>query len=138
MRAWPEAGSGRTSSPVATRIDPPVMRLRAVFVTVLVSSAVASGCGSDRSVPVGEIETGLRSTLDADLDRALTIGCVAVEPGAYACSVHSGPVGVPGSEDDAYRFAGLVDVICDRGRCGWQLSSEDDARRTRTGTFSVG
>lgn len=106
------------------------------FALLVVFLAAASGCGADGTISPARIETELRRSLAADPDYDFTVGCVERRGGGYGCSVQSGPVGVPGSEDDAYSFVGLADVTCEGSACRWKLTPGAGGGPT-TGSFRV-
>lgn len=103
---------------------------------LVVLLAGASGCGAEGTIPPARIETELQRSLAANPDYDFTVGCIERRSGGYGCSVQSGPVGVPGSEDDAYSFVGLADVTCDRSACHWELTPGAGGGLT-TGSFRV-
>ncbi len=110
------------------------MRLLVVVVALLLG---ASGCDGDEAPTASRIESELRQALAVVLDRGYTVGCVDRGGGKYGCSVKSGPVGVPASEDDPFIYAELVDVTCDRRVCTWSLVPGDAPGRRSEGSFSL-
>jgi hypothetical protein len=131
-----EAGSYASSHTPTVRLA--AMRRYALlpFVPLVVLLAGASGCGGDGTIPPARIETELRRSLAFIPDYDFAVGCIERRSGGYGCSVRSGPVGVPGSEDDAYSFVGLADVTCDRSACQWKLTP-GTGRGPTTGSFRV-
>jgi hypothetical protein len=131
-----EAGSVASSRTRMVRLAAMRRYAQLPFVLPVVFLAGASGCGGDGTMPTARIETELRRTLAANPDYDFTVGCIERRSGGYGCSVRSGPVGVPGSEDDAYSFVGLADVTCDRSACHWKLTPGTGGGPT-TGSFRV-
>lgn len=110
------------------------MRL-SVFVVALLLGA--PGCGGDEAPSVSRIERKLEQALALALDRGLSIGCVDRGNGRYGCSVKSGSVGVPASEDDPFIYAELVDVTCDGRVCTWSFVPGEASARRSDGSFSL-
>jgi hypothetical protein len=128
---------GSDDASIICSVRLPVMRRHALpFVLLVVVLAAGSGCGADRPTSAARIETELRRSLAANPDYDFTVACIERESGGYGCSVQSGPVGVPASEDDAYSFVGLADVTCDGPACQWRLTSGTRSGPA-TGSFRV-